>query len=113
MPVIMFTPAAGILTFSVSINLSPYFSGLGKPIHNTISAAIGLVFTLVLSLILIPQMKLPGAALAAAISYIASTFYQFIVFVKMTKLKPADFLLRKNDVLGFVKEVKKLTIDNW
>jgi O-antigen/teichoic acid export membrane protein len=106
-PVIMYTLAAGILTFSISIILSPYFSGMGKPIHNTISAAIGLVFTLVLSLVLIPKMKLPGAALAATVSYIASTLYQFIVFIKMTNLKPADFLLRKNDILVIVKGIKR------
>jgi len=107
-PVIMFTLAAGILTFSISIILSPYFSGMGKPIHNTISAAIGLVFTLVLSLVLIPKMKLPGAALAATVSYIASTLYLFIVFLKMTNLKPADFLLRKDDILVILKEVKRM-----
>lgn len=111
-PVIMFTLAAGILTFSISIILSPYFSGMGKPIHNTISAAIGLVFTLVLSLVLIPKMKLPGAALAATVSYIASTLYLFIVFLKMTNLKPADFLLRKDDILVIVKGVKKFIISS-
>lgn len=97
-PLIMYVLSAGILTFSVSIILSPYFAGMGKPVHNTISAAIGLVFTLVLSLLLIPALKLPGAALAATISYIASTLYQFIVFVRMTKVKPADFLLRKKEI---------------
>lgn len=111
-PVIMYTLAAGILTFSVSIILSPYFSGMGKPIHNTISAAIGLVFTLVLSLLLIPKMKLPGAALAATVSYIASTLYLFIVFLKMTNLKPADFLLKKDDILVILKEVKKMIISS-
>ncbi len=111
-PVIMFTLAAGILTFSVSIILSPYFSGMGKPIHNTISAAIGLVFTLGLSLLLIPKLKLPGAAMAATISYIASTLYQFIVFIKMTKLKSSDFLLRKDDVLVIVKGVRKMILSS-
>jgi O-antigen/teichoic acid export membrane protein len=107
-PVIMYTLAAGILTFSISIILSPYFSGLGKPIHNTISAAIGLVFTLVLSLVLIPRINLPGAALAATLSYIAATVYQFIVFIRMTKVKPGDFLLRKADILVVVAEVKNM-----
>ncbi len=111
-PVIMFTLATGILTFSISIILSPYFSGMGKPIHNTISAAIGLVFTLGLSFFLIPRLKLPGAALAATISYIASTLYQFIVFIRMTKLKSSDFLLRIEDVLLIVKGVKKMIIDH-
>jgi O-antigen/teichoic acid export membrane protein len=111
-PVIMFTLAAGILTFSISIILSPYFSGMGKPIHNTISAAIGLVFTMVLSLVLIPKMKLPGAALAATIAYIVSTLYLFIVFVRMTKVKPVDFLLRKEDITIVLKAVKKMVISS-
>ena len=111
-PVIMYTLAAGILTFSISIILSPYFSGLGKPIHNTISAAIGLLFTLVLCIFLIPLLGLIGAGLAATFSYIAATFYQFIVFIKMAKVKPADFLLRKADILLIAKEVKKLIMDN-
>jgi O-antigen/teichoic acid export membrane protein len=107
-PLIMYSLSAGILTFSVSIILSPYFAGMGKPVHNTVSAAIGLVFTLVLSLLFIPILKLPGAALAATISYIASTCYQFIVFVRMTKVKPADFLLRKIDLQEIITVVKKL-----
>jgi len=106
-PSIMFMLAAGILTFSVSINLSPYFSGMGKPVHNTISAAIGLIFTLTLCIFLIPRMGLSGAALAATCSYIAATVYQFIVFLKMTKLKPSDFLLRKKDIRLVVDEVQK------
>jgi O-antigen/teichoic acid export membrane protein len=111
-PVIMYTLAAGILTFSVSIILSPYFAGMGKPVHNTISAAIGLVFTLALSLLLIPKLKLPGAALAATIAYIASTLYQFIVFVKMTKLKPVDFLLRKKDIVAIMNVVRQMVLSS-
>ena len=107
-PVIMYTLAAGILTFSISIILSPYFSGLGKPVHNTISAAIGLIFTLVLCIFLIPQLGLVGAGLAATFSYIAATLYQFVVFIRMTKVKPADFLLRKADIHLIAKEVKKM-----
>jgi O-antigen/teichoic acid export membrane protein len=107
-PVIMLTLAGGILTFSISIILSPYFSGLGKPVHNTISAAIGLVFTLVLCVILIPRLGLIGAGLAATSSYTAATAYQFIVFIRMTKVTPADFLLRKADIREIVNMVKKL-----
>jgi O-antigen/teichoic acid export membrane protein len=107
-PVIMLALSAGILTFSVSIILSPYFSGMGKPVHNTISAAIGLVFTLVLCIFLIPWLGLAGAGLAATFSYTAATVYQFIVFIRMTKVKPPDFLLRKADILVIVNAVKKL-----
>jgi O-antigen/teichoic acid export membrane protein len=110
-PVIMYTLAAGILTFSVSINLSPYFSGMGKPIHNTISAAIGLLFTVVFCVVLIPHMGLIGAGLAATFSYIAATIYQFIVFIRKTKIVPADFLLRKDDVMTVITGIKKFLSD--
>jgi O-antigen/teichoic acid export membrane protein len=111
-PVIMFILAGGILTFSVSINLSPFFAGMGKPVHNTISAAIGLVFTLSLCILLIPRMGLAGAALAATCSYIAATIYQFIVFVKMTHVKPSDFLLRRVDIQIIMKEIRKFTSES-
>jgi O-antigen/teichoic acid export membrane protein len=110
-PVIMYTLAAGILTFSVSINLSPYFSGMGKPIHNTISAAIGLLFTVVFCVVLIPRFGLIGAGMAATFSYIAATVYQFIVFIRNTKIVPADFLFRKDDIIIVVTGIKKLLSD--
>lgn len=89
--------SAGILTFSVSVVLSPYFSGMGKPVHNTITSAIGLVCTLGLGLLLIPYAGLPGAALTATASYVIATAYQFFVFIKKSGLRPADFMLRKSE----------------
>jgi O-antigen/teichoic acid export membrane protein len=110
-PSIMMILAAGILTFSVSINLSPYFSGTGKPVHNTISAGIGLVFTVVMCIFLIPRMGLAGAALAATCSYIAATVYQFMVFIKMTHVRPSDFILRREDLRMIRREIRKFTSD--
>ena len=102
---IMAALSIGILTFSVSIILSPYFSGIGKPGHNTISAAIGLFFTLI-GWILIPRFGLIGAGISATISYSIATLYQFIVFGKLSGIKPKDFLMTRSDVDRFVSEVK-------
>jgi len=107
-PAIMYSLAIGILTFSVSINLSPYFSGLGKPIHNTISAAIGLFFTVIFCIVLIPRLGLIGAGLAATLSYVAATLYQFIVFIRRTKLRPNDFILKKSDFTTILKQLKEI-----
>lgn len=104
---IMASLGVGILTFSVSIILSPYFSGIGKPGHNTISAAIGLIFTLIASWILIPRFGLTGAGFSAAISYSAATLYQFIVFGKLSGIKPKDFLMTRSDFGRFVSEVNE------
>ncbi len=103
---IMLALSSGILIFSISIILSPYFSGTGKPMHNTISAAIGLVFTLAFSLIFIPRIGLMGAAWAATLAYSAATFYQMIVFVKKANVSFSDFLLRKKDILLIVDEIR-------
>ena len=96
----------GILTFSVSIILSPFFSGIGKPIHNTISAAIGLVFTIVSGWLLIPRLGYVGAGISASISYTVATIYQFIVFLKISKVKARDFILTKSEFRGFIVGLK-------
>jgi O-antigen/teichoic acid export membrane protein len=104
---IMAALAIGILTFSVSIILSPYFSGIGKPGHNTVSAAIGLIFTLISGWILIPRFGFVGAGFSAAISYSTATLYQFIVFGKLSGIKPKDFMMTRGDIDSFVSEVKE------
>lgn len=104
---IMASLSIGILTFSVSIILSPYFSGIGKPQHNTISSAIGLVFTLACGWILIPRFGFIGAGMSATISYSAATLYQFIIFGKLSRIRPRDFLITRSDISGFVSGVKE------
>jgi O-antigen/teichoic acid export membrane protein len=103
---IMASLAIGILTFSVSIILSPYFSGIGKPKHNTISAAVGLFFTLISGLILIPRFGFIGAGFSATISYSVATLYQFILFGKLSGIRPKDFLMKRNDFDSFLSEVR-------
>jgi O-antigen/teichoic acid export membrane protein len=104
--IIMASLSIGIVTFSVSIILSPYFSGIGKPVHNTISAAIGLLFTLISGWLLIPRFGFIGAGLSATISYSVATLYQFIVFGKLSGMKPVDFLMTRSDIDRFISEVK-------
>jgi O-antigen/teichoic acid export membrane protein len=103
---IMASLSIGILTFSVSIILSPYFSGIGKPKHNTIASAIGLLFTLISGWILIPRFGLLGAGLSATISYSIATLYQFIVFCTLSGVKPVDFLMKKGNFERFFSEIK-------
>jgi O-antigen/teichoic acid export membrane protein len=96
----------GILTFSVSIILSPYFSGMGKPVHNTISAAIALLFTVVLGWLLIPGLGYTGAAISASVSYTVATLYQLIIFVRVTKISAGDFLLKKTDISEMIEKIR-------
>ena len=96
----------GIITLSFSMILSHFFSGINKPYHNTISSAIGLVFTVGLGLLLVPRYGITGASLTASISYTASTIYQFIVFSRMTRLRAKDFLLTRSEISLLISEVR-------
>ncbi|MCK9219474.1 MAG: polysaccharide biosynthesis C-terminal domain-containing protein [Bacteroidales bacterium] len=100
----------GIVTLSVSMMLSTFFSAINKPYHNTISSAIGLVFTIGMGLYLIPRWGLIGAGVAATCSYTCATLYQFVVFTRMTKLTSRDFLLSRSEIKLLFTELKKLSI---
>lgn len=106
--VVMLTLSLGILIFSVSIIISPFFSGIGKPHHNTISAAIGLVFTLLCGLVLIPLMGIKGAGIAATISYTMAALYQVIVFIHLSKVKWNDLRISKQEIIVLTSEIKNL-----
>ncbi len=95
---IMLILSVGILIFSVSIVLSPYFSGIGKPDHNMFSSGLGLVLTLISGFILIPRLGLAGAAMTAVISYATATLYQFIVFLRLSGILFRDFLLTGSEI---------------
>ncbi len=98
----------GILAMSLSMIFSHYYSGVGKHYHNTISSAIGVVFTIVFGFTLIPSVGITGAGITASISYSASMLYQGIVFLKITPAKMSDFLINREDMDFFRKEIKQL-----
>ncbi|MEI7980404.1 MAG: polysaccharide biosynthesis C-terminal domain-containing protein [Bacteroidota bacterium] len=100
--------ALGIVTLSISMIFSGFFSSINKPYHNTISSAIGLVFTIGLGFILIPLWGIAGAGIAATCSYTMATIYQFIIFTRMTKLTLRDFLLTKTEIKLLMSELKKI-----
>ena len=100
--------AIGILSMSVPMILSHFFSGTGKHYHNTISSGIGLVLTLIFGFTLIPTMGIIGAGITASISYFFSAFYQLIVFIRITGTGISQLLIRKQDVSFVKSELKKL-----
>lgn len=102
--------AVGIVMLSVSMIFSGFFSSINKPYHNTISSAIGLLFTIGLGLLLIPKLGIMGAGISATISYSCLTVYQFIVFSRMTKLRLRDFMLTRAEIRLLVGELKKIKV---
>jgi len=100
--------AVGIIALSFSILLSAFFSGMGKPVHSAMASGIGLLFTIGLSLWLIPVYGIIGAGMAASAAYTAATIYQIILFVVIAKVKVRDFLIRKEEVRMLLSELKGL-----
>ncbi len=105
--------APGIVALSCNMILSHYFSGMGLYKINTIASAVGLVFILVFTIILIPAYHLLGAAAAMSLSYIASLIYSLILFIRYGKIsfshlliKPDDFMLLKQFVGKILKNHK-------
>jgi O-antigen/teichoic acid export membrane protein len=104
--------APGILSMSVSMILSHFFSGTGRHYHNTISSGIGLVLTLILGFTLIPQLGILGAGITASVSYFSSVCYQLIVFMKITKAQVRDFFISSDDLIFIKGEISELMKKN-
>jgi len=105
---VMMTLALGIVATAASMMFSHYFSGTGRPHHNMIGSAIGLVFTLVPGLIFIPRYGLLAAGIIASVSYIMNMTYLLVVFINVTGAKAHHFIIGVNDIRFALKELRKL-----
>lgn len=90
--------APGIFAVAISLMFSHYFSGSGKPWHNTISSGIGLIFTVALGFTLIPVMGIVGAGITSSLAYLAGMLYQYIVFKKSTSTPFSQFIPGREDI---------------
>jgi len=106
--IVIATLGLGIVTLSISIILSQFFSGINRPYHNTISSAIGLLLTVGLGFFMIPRFGLIGAGITSAASYIATTIYQFVVFSRMSKFSASDLFLKRSELRLLFNEMKSI-----
>lgn len=105
--IVLMTLAIGIVMFSLSVSISPYFSGTGRPHVNTLTSAIGLLLTLAGGLTLIPRLGLAGAGLTSSISYTISALFQLAVFKKKEKLPLKRFLLTRDDLQFLLHVIRR------
>lgn len=90
--------APGILAVSASQALSHFFSGTGRNKHNLLAALIGLLCVAGVGYPAVAHGGLQGAALTTALGYLASLFYQLIVFRRTTASKWSDLLPAPSDL---------------
>jgi O-antigen/teichoic acid export membrane protein len=67
----------GTLAIAASNVFGNYFSAIGKLKILIIKSLVGLIFTIILSYILIPKMQIQGASIVNSISYIVSSVILF------------------------------------
>lgn len=90
--------APGIFAVAISLMFSHYFSGSGKPWHNTVSSGIGLIFTVLIGFTLIPAMGIIGAGITSSLAYLSGMLYQYIVFKKSTSTPFTHFIPGRKDI---------------
>jgi len=79
---LLFFLMPGILSIAVSNVYGHYFAALNQMRVLIVKSTIGLVFTVVLSIILIPLWSLTGACIVTSVSYLSSSVYLLIAFYK-------------------------------
>jgi len=107
MRVVIVSISPGILLFSASFILSGLYSGTGNFHYNVIASISGLIITIALAFLLIPNYGLAGAGITASVSYIATVLVKFFILIKIFKVKSEDILIRKDDINYFIKLVKE------
>ena len=82
---LLFFLMPGILSIAVSNVYGHYFAALNQMRVLIVKSTIGLVFTVVLSVILIPLWSLKGACVVTSVSYLSSSVYLLIHFNRAGK----------------------------
>jgi O-antigen/teichoic acid export membrane protein len=79
---LMWALAPGVWIFTYALVVGHYFSGHGRYWVNALASGVGLAFSLLASFIFIPIYGAMGAALAASISYTATSLVVLRYFLK-------------------------------
>jgi O-antigen/teichoic acid export membrane protein len=79
---LMWALAPGVWMFTYALVVGHYFSGHGRYAVNALASGVGLVLSLLASLLLIPFYGAVGAAIAASISYTATSIVVLRYFLK-------------------------------
>jgi O-antigen/teichoic acid export membrane protein len=92
----------GTVLFTTCTVLAAYFSGIGKPQINLVSALSGLCITIPLDLVLIPRFGIRGAAVASSVSYAVSAGVTALFFVRETGIPLRRLFLADRDDFALI-----------
>lgn len=103
---IMLVLSPGILAIAVSDMIGYYFSGIKELKVLNIKSFAGLLFTVVLSLIMIPKWGILGACMVTTISYCISALILFWKFYQMTRFQLKDYIISRSEIHLFLQKFK-------
>lgn len=83
---LLFLLMPGILSMAVSNVYGHYFAAVNQMSVLILKSSVGLVFTVVLSVILIPVWGVTGACIVTSVSHLSSSLYLWVAFYKTIKL---------------------------
>src|SRR5690606_36657474 len=98
--------APGILAIAVSNIVGHYFAGINSLRILNIKSAIGLIFTLVTSWLVIPKWGLLGACVVTTLSYLLSSMVLFYRFYEITEFRMSDFILSKSELTVLITKIR-------
>ncbi len=100
--------APGILFYNIALIIGHYFSGVGKYNINTISNLLGLITTIILSLMVIPSYGIKEAGIISSISYLVTALFIMFSFAKEAKLKTHELFPAFADLKWLKEQMKVL-----
>jgi len=104
--IIILLLAPGILAIAVSNIVGHYFAGINSLRILNIKSAIGLIFTLVTSWLVIPKWGLLGACVVTTLSYLLSSMVLFYRFYEITEFRMSDFILSKSELTVLITKIR-------
>jgi O-antigen/teichoic acid export membrane protein len=87
----------GIVFYNIALIIGHYFSGIGKYNINTIANFIGLLITVILSILVIPSYGIFEAGIISTFSYLGIAIFVMIYFAKEAQIKVHQLLPSVSD----------------
>jgi O-antigen/teichoic acid export membrane protein len=98
----------GIILYNIALIIGHYFSGIGKYRINTLSSLLGLLTTVILSLLVLPFYGIKEAGIISSISYFVTALFVMISFTKEANIKIHQLFPGWPDVKWLMKQSKTL-----
>lgn len=93
----------GILILAFAMIYTHYFAATGRYHVNTLSALVGLIFTLFFNLLLVKDYGCRGSAVAADVSYFSICLYVLVHFLREREWRLRSLIVKRGELEQFLR----------